>query len=79
MLLSVQTGYVTAAAAGARAVTSVRWLAAIQRGLGFVFEIMFWRMTPVWYHVVFLALVVPATRDGGTSRARRRTTTRATA
>lgn len=79
VLLSVLAGFVTAAAAGARAITSVRWLAGLQLALGLVFEISFWNMTPVWYHVVFLALIVPATLYGGTLRARRRIPRGATA
>lgn len=79
VLLSILAGFVTAAAAGAHAVTSVRWLAGLQLVLGLVFEIAFWNMTPVWYHVVFLALIVPATLYGGTLRARGRTPTRITA
>lgn len=77
--LSILAGFVTAAVAGARAVTAVRWLAGIQLGLGLVFEISFWSMTPVWYHVVFLALIVPATLYGGALRVRRRAAKRATA
>jgi hypothetical protein len=57
----------------------VRALAALQLALGLVFEILFWDMTPVWYHVVFLALIVPATLYGGTLRARTRAATRAAA
>jgi len=77
--LSVLAGCVTAWAAGAHAVPAVRALAALQLALGLVFEILFWDMTPVWYHVVFLALIVPATLYGGTLRARTRAATRAAA
>lgn len=79
VLLSVLAGFVTAAVAGPRATTSVRWLAGVQLALGLGFEISFWSMTPVWYHVVFLALIVPATLYGGALRVRGRTPTRATA
>jgi len=77
--LSVLAGFVAAATAGRQALTAVRWLAGIQLGLGLGFEISFWDMAPVWYHVVFLALIVPATLYGGTLRVRGRPATRATA
>jgi hypothetical protein len=45
------------------------WIfAVIQLVVGIGFEISYWEMTPVWYHLVFLALVVPATVWGGTLR-----------
>ena len=69
--LSVLAGFVTARAAGTAPVPSVWTLAILQLGLGLFFEISFWSMTPVWYHLVFLALIVPATVYGGTLRARR--------
>ena len=36
-------------------------LAGVQLLLGIMFEAVSWSLTPVWYHLVFLALVVPAT------------------
>lgn len=70
--LSVLAGLVTAWAAGVAPVPAVWTLAILQLGLGLFFEISFWGLTPVWYHLLFLALIVPATVYGGTLRARRR-------
>jgi hypothetical protein len=49
-------------------------LAVLQLLLGIGIEASAWSMTPVWYHVVFLALLVPATVYGGRLRVRRRST-----
>jgi hypothetical protein len=77
VMLSVLAGYTTVSAAGMYAVPALRILAALQFTLGLVFEISFWRMTPVWYHVVVLALVIPATLYGGSLRGPRRASSRA--
>ena len=69
--LSLLAGYLTAAVRGPEPMAAVWTLAAIQLVLGIAFEAAFWHMTPVWYHLVFLTLIVPATIWGGTLRARR--------
>jgi hypothetical protein len=79
VLLSLLAGYTTAAAAGKYPVPAVRILAALQTTLGIIFEVSFWSMTPVWYHLVFLALVMPATLYGGSLRASRKRTSMAMA
>jgi hypothetical protein len=71
VLLSVLTGYLTAAVRGPRPMRSVWALACLLFALGVGFEAAFWRMTPPWYHWVFLALIVPATVWGGRIRAGR--------
>lgn len=65
VLLSLLAGFVTAWAAGDRPMPVVWALAALQLGLGIVAEVSYWELMPVWYHLVFLALVVPATVAGG--------------
>lgn len=72
VVLSVLAGFVTAVAAGREPMRAVWALAALQLGLGVVFEISYWSLMPVWYHLIFLALIVPATVYGGVLRARRR-------
>ena len=71
VLLSLLAGWVTAAVQGQRPMPAVWILAALQLTLGIIAEVSYWSLVPVWYHVVFLALVVPATVYGGTLRARR--------
>jgi len=68
VVLSALAGYVTAAIARAGAMTAVWSLAALQLILGIIAETSAWSMTPVWYHLVFLALIVPATVWGGKRR-----------
>jgi hypothetical protein len=70
--LSVLAGYVTAAVASRDPMPAVKALAILQLLLGIGFEVTAWSLTPVWYHLVFLALIVPATVYGGRVRARRR-------
>ena len=64
--LSALAGYV--AAVVGRAMTAVWSLAVLQLTLGIVAEVSYWSLMPVWYHVVFLALIVPATVWGGMKR-----------
>lgn len=67
--LSVLAGYLTARVAGGvgrgGGMRAVWWLAAVQLVLGIGFEVSAWSLTPVWYHLVFLALLVPAIVYGG--------------
>lgn len=70
--LSVLAGCVTATVAARDPMPAVWGLAALQLVLGIVAEASTWSLAPVWYHLVFLALVVPATVYGGGLRVRRR-------
>ena len=72
--LSVLAGYVAAAVAAGDRMRAVWILAILQLALGVFVETSSWDLTPVWYHVVFLALIVPATVSGGALRVRRRQT-----
>ena len=68
--LSVLAGYVTAAVkAGPDAMMAVKALAGVNFAIGVVVEVMYWSLMPVWYHVIFLALVVPMTVLGGSRKA----------
>ena len=75
VVLSILAGYVAATMAGvADRATGMRaaWiLAGLQLALGVFFEVSSWDLLPVWYHLVFLALIVPATVYGGRLRATR--------
>ena len=72
VLLSVLAGYVTAAVAVGNRMRGVWILAVLQLALGLFVETSSWNLAPVWYHLVFLALIVPATAYGGALRVRRR-------
>jgi hypothetical protein len=69
--LSLLAGYVTAAVAVGDRMRAVWILAILQLALGVFVEMSSWSLTPVWYHLVFLALLVPATVYGGALRVRR--------
>ncbi len=70
-VLSLLAGFVTAAAAGRAPRPAVWALAALQFTLGIIAEVSYWDLMPAWYHLVFLALVVPATVLGGLLRIQR--------
>ena len=53
----------------ADAMVAVRGLAGTNLFIGIVVEVMYWSLMPVWYHIVFLALVVPMTLQGGRMKA----------
>jgi hypothetical protein len=67
--LSLLAGYTTAAVKGAPAMPAVNALAGLQLALGLFFEVTNWPLLPVWYHVIFLAMIVPATLLGGRLKA----------
>ncbi len=67
-LLSVLAGRATAAVGAVDATLAVRVLAGLQLSLGVVAEASYWSLMPVWYHLVFLASIVPATLLGGRLR-----------
>ena len=72
VVLSTLAGYVTATIAARDPMRAVWALAVLQLVLGIGFEASAWNLTPVWYHIVFLALIIPATMYGGRLRVRRR-------
>ena len=68
-VLSVLAGYTTAAIKGGPdAMGAVKALAGVNLAIGIAVEVMYWSLLPVWYHIVFLALVVPMTMVGGMRR-----------
>ena len=68
VVLSVLAGYATAAAATGNRMRSVRIVAGVLLLMGIGFEASAWQLTPVWYHLVFLVLLVPAVLYGGRLR-----------
>ena len=64
VIFSIVAGYV-AAAIGGSGYTPVLVLCALQLALGIFFQAQAWQLLPLWYHVPFLALIVPATLLGG--------------
>jgi hypothetical protein len=63
--INVLCGYVCAMIRRDHPMKTVWIFAFIQLAIGIGFEASYWSMVPVWYHVVFLALLVPTTVLGG--------------
>lgn len=71
VVISTLAGWICAAVRGGPNAMKTVWVfALIQLAVGIGVEISYWAMTPVWYHLVFLVLIVPATVFGGTLRGR---------
>ena len=69
VVLSVLAGFTTAAVEGGGSMFAVKILAGLQLMLGVFFEVTSWSLLPLWYHVVFLLMIVPATLTGGRMKA----------
>lgn len=71
VVLSIVAGYTTAAVERGDVMRAVKVLAGLQLTFGIIAEVTAWGLLPVWYHLAFLALIVPATLLGGRLRAAR--------
>ena len=70
--LTIAAGYVTGLTAARNALKHAWALGVAQLALGIFFEVSYWNLLPVWYHLVFLALLIPGNVFGGSwSEARR--------
>ncbi len=68
LLFSVLGGYVTALIARRSELAHVFILGVLQLVMGIVATIKMWDTAPVWYHVIFLTLLIPANLLGGQLR-----------
>ena len=71
VVFSVAAGWLTAAVARSRPIGHAFALGVLQLALGIGFEASAWDLTPVWYHLVFLVLLLPGNVAGGWLRAQR--------
>ncbi len=69
VVLSLLAGYVTAAVASVDRMKAVWALAIVQLAIGVFAQASSWELMPIWYHLIFLGLIVPATLYGGRLRA----------
>ena len=65
VLLSGAAGWLAASLAGAGAATAVLVLGVVDLALAIVVQTVYWEMMPLWYHLLFLAGILPATIAGG--------------
>ena len=65
LVCSIAAGLTAAAIARQRARAVVLVMAALLLLTGVVVQIGVWTLMPVWYHLTFLALIVPASILGG--------------
>ena len=72
LLFSVLGGYVTAAIAGRKEIQHALALGVLQLVMGLIATVQYYDMAPLWYHIVFLTLLIPANLLGGQIRANRR-------
>jgi len=64
VVFSIAAGFVTSAVAGGTSYWPTIVLCGIQVALGIFFQSQAWNLMPVWYHLSFLFLLVPATLFG---------------
>lgn len=76
LLFSVLGGYVTALIARRSELMHVFILGVLQLVMGIVATIKMWDTAPVWYHVMFLTLLIPANLLGGQLRLMQKSKTR---
>ena len=65
VLISIVAGFVCASIRKKSPMKTVWVYAVLLLVTGIAIEVASWELTPVWYHIVFLALIVPATVWGG--------------
>ena len=69
VIISIVAGFVCAAIRKESPLKTVWVFAVVLLATGIVIEVSYWELTPVWYHLVFLALLLPATVWGGMLKA----------
>ena len=69
LILSLLAGYLCATIARRKMMLHVTVLAIIQLLIGIMVQSGMWEAMPLWYHLSFLALVIPGHLAGGWMRA----------
>ena len=65
---SLVAGFVTAALSKKSRFGRVLAVGLVLLAIGIMVQVGYWELMPVWYHLSFLALLVPATLIGGSLR-----------
>ncbi len=69
LLFSVLGGFVTASIARRKEIQHALALGGLQLAMGIIATVQFYDTAPLWFHVTFLLLLVPANIFGGQLRA----------
>lgn len=72
VIYSVIAGFVTAAVAARSEMRHALALGILQLIFGIIAQSQFWDVMPLWYHLIFLALLIPGNLAGGKLRLTRK-------
>ncbi len=72
ILVSLVSGYITMIIAAGKTMTPVAVLGIALVAVGIFVQIQFWNVMPIWYHLSFLAALLPCSVIGGLIRLRMR-------
>jgi hypothetical protein len=72
VVCSVAAGWVTGTVAKANPVKHATWLGVVQVLVGIAVQMGYWEVIPLWYHLCFLALLLPGHVVGGWMKAGKR-------
>jgi len=75
VIFSVGAGFVTGRLARGREMRHALALGILQLAIGIFVQLQFWDVMPIWYHLTFLALLIPGNLLGGRLCLRRRART----
>lgn len=65
VIYSVAAGFTAGAIASDNVMTHAVILGCVNLAIGIAVQAMYWNQIPLWYHLVFLALVLPLSYTGG--------------
>lgn len=68
VVLSVLAGFVTGAIARSNRARHGLALGVVQLAIGIFVQLGYWDLMPLWYHIPFLALLIPGNVWGATRR-----------
>jgi hypothetical protein len=68
VFLSLATGYITALIGQTASKSSILVLGFLLLAVGIFFQTQFWHLMPLWYHLCFLALLIPFCLIGASLR-----------
>ncbi|GJM26564.1 MAG: hypothetical protein DHS20C16_29790 [Phycisphaerae bacterium] len=72
ILVSLVSGYITMIVAAGKSMTPVAVLGVVLLAVGVFVQMQYWNIMPIWYHLSFLAALLPCSVIGGLMRLRMR-------